>query len=84
MMSTAQLLEELKQLSNTERLEVIEAATRLVREDLGPTAGNASAERDRRMREAAARLKDLYEPGGELTEWTALDSEDFTDEHVPR
>jgi hypothetical protein len=84
MMSTSQLVEELKHLSNTERLEVIEAATRLVREDLGPNASSAPAERDRRMREAAARLKDLYELGGELTEWTALDSEDFTDEHVPR
>ena len=83
-MSTAQLMEELKQLSNAERLEVIEAATRLVREDLSPGAASVRAEQDRRMREAAALLKDLYEPGGELTEWTALDSEDFTDEHVPR
>jgi hypothetical protein len=78
-MSTAQLVEELKHLSNAERLEVIEAATRLVRQDLGPSAPGAPAEQDRRMREAAGRLKDLYEPGGELTEWTALDSEDFTE-----
>ena len=33
-MGTAQLLEELRQLSNAERLEFIEAATRLVRADL--------------------------------------------------
>ena len=83
-MSTAQLVKELQRLSNAERLEVIEAATRLVREDLGPNTAIASAEQDRRMREAAAHLKDLYEPGGELTEWTALDSEDFTDGYVPR
>ncbi|MEX2141799.1 MAG: hypothetical protein WD894_21215 [Pirellulales bacterium] len=83
-MSTAQLVKELERLSNAERLEVIEAATRLVREDLGPGTAGARTEQDQRMREAAARLKDLYEPGGELTEWTTLDSEDFTDEYVPR
>ncbi len=83
-MSTAQLVEELRRLSNAERLEVIEAATRLVREDIGPSAVRARDDQDRRMREAAARVKDLYEPGGELTEWTSLDPEDFTDEYVPR
>jgi hypothetical protein len=83
-MSTAQLVEELKRLSNAERLEVIEAATRLVREEIGPRTACLRDESDRRMREAAARVKDLYEPGGELTEWTVLDSEDFTDEYVPR
>jgi hypothetical protein len=83
-MSTTQLVDELKRLTNAERLEVIEAATRLVREDLGPAAASARDQQNRRIREAATRLKDLYEPGGELTEWTALDSEDFTDEYVPR
>jgi hypothetical protein len=83
-MSTTQLVEELKRLSNAERLEVIEAATRLVREDIGPSAARARDDKDERMRAAAARVKDLYEPGRELTEWTALDSEDFTDEYVPR
>jgi hypothetical protein len=39
-MSTAQLLEQLKHLSNSERLEVIEAATRLLREDLVARAGS--------------------------------------------
>ena len=34
MVSTAQLLEQFKQLSDVERLEFIEAATRLVRENL--------------------------------------------------
>jgi len=29
------------------------------------------------MRVAAAGVRDLYEPGGELTEWTALDAEAF-------
>jgi hypothetical protein len=72
--STAQFVEHLKRLSNAERLEVIQVATRLVREDLGPTMTTAPSEKDQRMREAAARVKDLYEPGGELTEWTQLAS----------
>ena len=68
-MSTTELLEQLKHLSNADRLAVIEAASRLVRQDLlaGPSA--AHAEQDRRMREAALALKDLYEPGGDLTAW---------------
>ncbi len=36
-------------------------------------------DRSRQMRDSAERLKDLYEPGGDLTEWTALDAEEFLD-----
>ena len=36
------------------------------------------------MKVAAAGVKDLYEAGGELTEWTVLDAEDFTDEYLQR
>ena len=32
------------------------------------------------MRAAALKVQSLYEPGGELTEWTALDAEDFLDD----
>jgi hypothetical protein len=77
-MSTADLVEQLKQLSNSERLEVIEVATRLVRENLTPGAPVVRSEQEKRLREAAARVKKLYEPGGELTEWTALDAESRT------
>ena len=34
------------------------------------------------MREAALKLKSFYEPGGELTEWTVLDGEEFLDDYV--
>jgi hypothetical protein len=78
-MSTLELLEQLKHLSNTERLAVIEAATRLVQEDLTAQAAVVRAEKDRRMRQAALGIKDLYEAGGELTEWTDLDAEDILD-----
>jgi len=82
-MSTAQVLEQLRHLSNAERLEVVEAATRLVRDTLVSGPPDPRAEGDRRMRAAAASIRDLYEPGGDLTEWTALDSEDFADDEQP-
>lgn len=83
-MSTVELVEQLKHLNNAERLEVIEAATRLVRENLSPGMASAPSEQEQRLRDAAARVKELYEPGGELTEWTALDAEEFADEYAPR
>jgi hypothetical protein len=39
---------------------------------------------DLRLRAAAVLVRDLYEPGGELTEWTDLDAEDFLDETSPK
>lgn len=77
-MSTAELIEALRHIDNADRLAVIEAATRLVREEL-----DAGQRREARMREKATALKDLYEPGGELTEWTSLDAEEFIDESLP-
>jgi hypothetical protein len=74
-MSTAELIDHLKSLSDQERLEVIEAATRLVRNNL--QSGDLKSDQDRRMREAASRVQDLYDPGGELTEWTELDGEEI-------
>jgi hypothetical protein len=82
-MSASEVLDRLKHLTNSERLAVIEAATRLIREDLANPV-RIAREQDRRLRAAAEAIKDLYEPGGELTEWTALDGEDFHDEPVDR
>jgi hypothetical protein len=48
--------------------------------DLNSDSTDAAAERGRQMHAAAERLKDLYEPGGELTEWTALDAEEFLED----
>ena len=81
-MSTAQVLEHLKQLSDSERLEVIEAASRLIRANIANERPDSAENRDRRMRVAAERLKDLYVPGGELTEWTALDADEFLDDSI--
>ncbi len=81
-MSTAELLEHLRQLSDVERLEVIEAATRLTRKNLAAGTADAAIDDDQRMQAAAAALKDLYETGSELTEWTALDAEEFADDDL--
>jgi hypothetical protein len=71
-------------LSNAERLEVVEAATRLVRDTLVSGTADPEVEGDRRIRVAAGSVRDLYEPGGDLTEWTALDTEDFADDDLER
>ena len=83
-MNTTEVVEQLKQLTDVERLEVIEAATRLIRDNLAAGTAATAEDRDRRMQVAAAGVKELYETGSEWTEWTALDAEEFADEHLPR
>jgi hypothetical protein len=68
-MTVVELVEQLRHLSNPERLSLIEAASRLIREDLLAQTSAAREEQARRMQEAAAALKDLYEPGGALDLW---------------
>jgi len=70
-MSALEVLEQLKHLTNLERLEVIETATRLIREDVA-NLECVAREQDRRLRAAAEAVKDLYEPSGALTEWTEV------------
>jgi hypothetical protein len=82
-MSALDVLDHLKHLTNSERLAVIETAMRLMRAEFADHARMAR-EQDRRLQVAAEAVKDLYEPGGELTEWTALDGEDFHDEPFSR
>lgn len=79
----ADFLEQLRHLSTSDRLAVIEAATRLIRDDLGTTEAARRAQRSALLRAAAERVRDLYEPGGEHTEWTCLDGEDVLDGTVP-
>jgi len=82
-MSTLEILDRLKHLTNPERLAVIETASRLIREELTSPTGE-SGDQEKRLRTAALAVKELYEPGGELTEWTALDTEDFVDDPLSR
>jgi hypothetical protein len=77
-MTKIEVVEELKRFTTTERLNFIEVALRLIREDLqqvkqpqGPT------ERKRQLAAAAEALLPDYAAGGELAIFTTLDSEDF-------
>jgi hypothetical protein len=54
-----------------------------VRDDLLADSSTARQEQNRRLQAAAMTLKDLYEAGGELAEWTSLDGEDIIDDSVP-
>ena len=71
------ILEELKKLTTTERLTIAEAALHLIREDLQPVQSAAWPERRQQLTAAAEALLPDYAAGGELTIFTALDSEDF-------
>lgn len=73
-----EILKELKTFTIPERLAIVEAALRLIREDL-QQAGEplTRTERKRRLAAAAEALLQDYAAGGELTIFTALDSEDF-------
>lgn len=82
-MVIADFLEQLKHFSTSDRLIVIEAATRLIRDDIRVSEDAARRREDEQMRAAAERLKDLYEPGSEHTEWTVLDGEEVLDDTVP-
>ena len=72
-MSMTELVQEIRRLSNPERLKLIETATALVRDDLNAQAERRREETAQRLRAAAMKAKELYEPGGELAEWSILD-----------
>ena len=77
-MTQLEILEELKSLSNAERLAVIEAALSLIRQDLHQIEqSSTSQERKRQLAKAAKALLPDYAAGGDLTSFTALDGEDF-------
>ena len=73
-MTNQELIEELQQLSNTQRLAVIEAATRLIQRDLSE---NGNDEIGRRLAAAAEAMLPDYSTDKELTAFTSLDSEEF-------
>ncbi|HSB04552.1 MAG TPA: hypothetical protein VLK23_05100 [Thermodesulfobacteriota bacterium] len=77
-MAHTEILEQIKKLSLKERLEVIDAAIHLLRDELTPRVGPLTPEDRKRLlsKGADALLKD-YETDRELTSFTALDGEDF-------
>mgnify|MGYP001076493626 CR=1 FL=1 len=77
-MTQIEILEELKKITISERLAIVEAALRLIREDLQQVEQPLiRTERRRQLAAAAEALLPDYATGGELTIFTTLDSEDF-------
>ncbi|MGH9930017.1 MAG: hypothetical protein ACREA9_12455 [Pyrinomonadaceae bacterium] len=57
-MTNSELIDQLKQLTTAERLAVIEAATRLIREDLSQAEANENAADEQLAQAAKALLAD--------------------------
>ncbi len=76
MISTIEILEELKKLTPAERLSVIETALQQLRGELQQTQP-VGEERKRQLALAAEALFADYAADGELTAFSVLDSEDF-------
>ena len=77
-MTKKELLRSLEFMTITDRLEIIEAATSLIREDLNrqsPTTTTTSSG----LKDAVDKMASLYGPNTELTEFTDLDIEEFYD-----
>jgi len=77
-MTHAEILEEIKKLSLKERLEVIDAAIHLLRDELTHGAHPLTLQdRKKLLSQAADALLQDYEADSELTSFSALDGEDF-------
>jgi hypothetical protein len=77
-MTKTEILAALKNLTTEERLEIIEAASRMMREEIAEKASR-KAERKQRLRAAAEAAVPLYEPGGPLHDLWSPDSESYFD-----
>jgi hypothetical protein len=77
-MTHAEILEQIKKLSLRERLEVIDAAIHLFRDELARGV-HPLTQQDRKklLSQAADALLKDYETDSELTSFSALDGEDF-------
>lgn len=71
-MGKAEVLKALHQLTLEEMLEVIEVASRLLRQNMAPPQKLS-------LGQAAEKMRLFYEVGSELTRWTDEDPEDFQD-----
>lgn len=70
-MSKTEVLAALQNLTPEETLEVIEVASRLLRQNIAPPRKKLT------LVQAADRMKAFYEPGSEHTQWIDEDPEDF-------
>ena len=77
-MTQVEMIKELARFSIPERLAIAEAALRLIRQDLEQARQTLTTEdKKQKLAAAAEALLPDYAAGGELTSFTALDSEDF-------
>ena len=75
-MTNREIIKGLEQLSNAERLAVIEAAKRMIQDDIRHDPAHRDV-REQLLAAAAEELASDYSSDAELTSFTALDSEDF-------
>ncbi len=78
-MSQTEVLDEIQRMPLEERLSMVEAAVRLIRETLPPAPSLTREERRRRLAASAQIALPHYLADKELTAFTALDGEDFLD-----
>jgi hypothetical protein len=76
-MTQIEILAELKKLALLERLQVVQAALRLIGEDLQAKPERILIDRKQQLAKAAKALLPDYAAGGELAVFTRLDSEEF-------
>lgn len=75
-MTKTEILTALKQMTTEERLEVIETASRLMREEI-EEKNRIKEERNKRLKAAAEAAIPDYMPGGRLHDLWSSDSEDY-------
>jgi replicative DNA helicase len=77
-MIAQEILNELRKLSNNERLAIIEAVLEMIRKDLQQTGQvQEMSEKRRKLKQAARELLVDYMSDDELTAFKVLDGEDF-------
>ena len=74
-MTKAEILQALKQMTAQERLEIIESASKLNREEM--VKPQVNVDKKLSLVESAEVMRPFYEQGSELAAFTDLDTEDF-------
>ena len=78
-MSVIEIESELQKMTNTERLFVIEIATKLIGRDASGKRRLSVEEKRAKLRQSAEIMLSEYKTNKDLTALTSLDSEDFID-----
>ncbi|WP_414589660.1 hypothetical protein [Scytonema sp. PCC 10023] len=75
-MTKAEVLEALKKMTTEEGLEVIEIASKLIREEI-TTKSKVPLQKELSLAEAAEVMRSFYEQGSELVIFADQDTQDF-------